>query len=129
VAKNKFLIYSLCLEKLLDMIKSKNGNEEVDHIADHIYDNLKNEFIKLLSLFQEMIDSDQQNQIQTLQLENDELKTELEIAYRELHLLRKKTRRDAHGSPSNEQKSPRKTKNNYFNSNIDSRSPKPANTE
>jgi len=129
VAKNKFLIYSLCLEKLLDMIKSKNGNEEVDHIADHIYDNLKNEFIKLLSLFQEMIDSDQQNQIQTLQLENDELKTELEIAYRELHLLRKKTRHDANGSPSNEQKSPRKTKNNYFNSNIDSRSPKPANTE
>lgn len=129
MAKNKFLIYSLCLEKLLDMIKSKNGNEEVDHIADHIYDNLKNEFIKLLSLFQEMIDSDQQNQIQTLQLENDELKTELEIAYRELHLLRKKTRRDANGSPSNEQKSPRKTKNNYFNSNIDSRSPKPALSE
>jgi len=63
----------------------------------------------LLSLFQEMIDSDQQTQIQTLQLENDELKTELEIAYRELHLLRKKTK---HSSTSNQNeynhKSPRK---------------------
>ena len=44
----------------------------------------------MLSLIQEMIDSDQQNQILTLQLENDELKTEMEIAYRELHLLRKR---------------------------------------
>lgn len=124
MAKNKFLIYSLCLEKILDMIKSKNGNEEVDHIADHIYDNLKNEFIKLLSLFQEMIDSDQQTQIQTLQLENDELKTELEIAYRELHLLRKKTRREANGNQNDyNNKSPRK-KNACGDA---SRSPRPTN--
>lgn len=65
----------------------------------------------MLSLFQEMIDSDQQNQILTLQLENDELKTEMEIAYRELHLLRKKTRREANGTTSQTYNSPKKSNN------------------
>ena len=88
---------SLCLEKLLELTKK---DKELEEISDCVYDNLKNEFIKLLSLFQEMIDSDQQTQITSLQLENDELKTELEIALRELHILRKKNRNsNGHGSP------------------------------
>jgi len=97
IAKNKFLMYSLCLEKLLDFTKK---NEELENIADTVYDSLKNEFIKLLSLFQEMIDSDQQNHINSLQLENEELKTELEMTYRELQLLKGKKPKESNGSLS-----------------------------
>jgi len=57
-----------------------------------------------------MIDSDQQSQISTLQLENDELKTELEIAHRELNLLRKKNKRDINGHAS-----PKKDASGYTN--------------
>jgi len=90
IVKNKFLMYSLCLDKYLELLKN---SELQTNISESIYSNMNSEFMKLLSLLSNSEESKDKDDITELKIENESLRTELEMVKRELNSLQNNTKR------------------------------------